>query len=409
MPKIAGRVRLTKREVDRITAKRHETFVWDAEVPGLGLRVRTNGRKLFVYQYFARGRTRRMTLGEVGKLTAEGARDRARALRQRVKDGGDPAADRDQARRAETVAQFCDRFLKQHVEAKNKPATERAYRSLIDGVIRPELGTRKLTDVTRADVQRLHHKLKDTPYAANRRLAVLSKMMNLAERWGVRSDNTNPCRHVERFREMRRQRFLSAAELAELGKVLAAVEREGVEWHSVVPAIRLLIFTGARVSEILTLKWEWVDLERGCLNLPDSKTGAKVIHLNAPALKVLTDIKPDPKDPDNPHVIRGRLKGSCLVNLKDPWGRIRKRAKIPDVRVHDLRHSFAAVAAGAGSSLPIIGALLGHTQPQTTARYAHLADDPVKAVNEAVGARIAAAMAPKREGRGKVVELKSGR
>jgi integrase len=409
MPKIAGRVRLTKREVDRTSSKGGDTFVWDAEVPGLGLRVRTNGRKLFVFQYATRGRTRRMSLGEVGELTAEGARDRARALRQQVKDGGDPAADRDDARRAETVAQFCDRFLKQHVEVKNKPATDRCYRSLIDGVIRPELGTRKLTDVTRADVQRLHHKLKDTPYAANRLLAVLSKMMNLAERWGVRSDNSNPCRHVERFREKRRQRFLSAVELAELGKVLVEVGRERVEWHSVVPAIRLLIFTGARVSEILTLKGEWVDLERGCLNLPDSKTGAKVIHLNAPALKVLSDIKPDPKDPDNPHVIRGRLKGSCLVNLKDPWGRIRKRAKIPDVRVHDLRHSFAAVAAGAGSSLPIIGALLGHTQPQTTARYAHLAADPLKAAAEAVGVRLAAAMAPKRKKADNVVTFERKR
>ncbi len=148
-----------------------------------------------------------------------------------------------------------------------------------------------------------------------------------------------------------------------------------------------------------------MDFERGCLNLPDSKTGAKVIHLNAPALKVLTEIERDPKDPENPYVIRGRVKGECLVNMKDPWGRIRKRAKIPDVRIHDLRHSFAAAAAGAGSSLPIIGALLGHTQPQTTARYAHLAADPLKAAAEAVGARIAAAMALKGETADNVVIL----
>jgi integrase len=260
--------------------------------------------------------------------------------------------------------------------------------------------------VTRADVQGLHHGMKDTPYHANRTLALLSKMMNLAERWGIRPDGTNPCRHVERYREKKRQRYLSAVELAELGQVLAKVERERVEWHSVVPALRLLIFTGARVSEILTLRWEWLDFERRCLNLPDSKTGAKVIHLNAPALKVLADLE---RDGENPHVIRGRLPGTYLVNLKDPWRRIRKRAKIPDVRVHDLRHPFAAVAAGAGSSLPIIGALLGHTQPQTTQRYAHLSADPLKAAAEAVGARIAAAMAPKRTGRGKVVELKHAR
>ncbi len=184
---------------------------------------------------------------------------------------------------------------------------------------------------------------------------MLARLMSIAELWGFRPRGSNPCKGIPAYKEHKRQRFLSAVELAELGKVLAKVERERVEWHAVVPAIRLLIFTGARTSEILTLRWEWVDFERHCLNLPDSKTGAKTIHLNAPALKVLADIKPEPKDPDNPHVLRGRLKGSCLVNLKDPWGRIRKRAKIPDVRVHDLRHSFAAVAAGAGSSIRLGG------------------------------------------------------
>jgi integrase len=394
--------------VDRIAADGREAFVWDAEVPGFGLRVRTNGRKVFVFQYFSRGRTRRINIGDYGPLTAEAARDRARTLRQQVQDGNDPAAEREAARRAEKMSGLCERYLKQHSELHKKPGSQREDRYLINTYILPEFGSRQAVDITRADVTALHHSLRDRPYTANRMLAALSKMMNLAERWGIRPDNTNPCRHVERYHEKKRQRFLSAVELAELGKVLAKVEHERVEWQSVVPAIRLLIFTGARLSEILTLKWEHVDFERGCLNLPDSKTGEKVIHLNAPALKVLAEIKPDPKDPDNRHVIRGRRKGTHLVNLKDPWGRVRKRAKIPDVRVHDLRHSFAAVAAGAGSSLPIIGALLGHTQPQTTARYAHLAADPLKAAAEAVGARIAAAMAPKRR-HGKVIALKPGR
>ncbi len=406
MPKIAARVRLTKREVDRTAAEGREAFAWDSEVPGFGLRVRTNGRKVFVFQYFSRGRTRRVNIGEYGQVTAEGARERARTLKQQVQDGNDPAAERDAARKAEKMSALCERYLKQHSELHKKPGSQREDRYLINSYILPTFGSRQAVDITRADVTALHHSLRDRPYTANRLLAAISKMMNLAERWGIRPDGTNPCRHVERYHETKRQRFLSAVELAELGKVLAAVERERVEWHSVVPAIRLLIFTGARLSEILTLRWEWVDLERRCLNLPDSKTGEKVIHLNAPALKVLADIE---RDPDNPHVIHGRVKNSHLVNVKDPWGRIRKRAKIPDVRVHDLRHSFAAVAAGAGSSLPIIGALLGHTQPQTTARYAHLAADPVKAAAETVGARIAAAMAPRRKGRGKVVELKRAR
>jgi integrase len=397
--------KLTKRIVDKIAANCPEAFYWDDELPGFGLRVKPSGRRSYLVQYRAKGRTRRFTLGPHGVLTAKQARERARKLLASVRDGGDPSAERKRARQAETVAELGKRYLETHAENHKKPGSLYNDRLFLKTFIRPVLGMRKVADVTTADVQRLHASLHKTPYQANRVLALLSTIFNLAEKWGLRANNSNPCRHVERYREKKRQRFLSAAELAELGKVLAKVERERVEWPSVVPALRLLILTGARTSEILTLRWEWVDLQRSCLNLPDSKTGAKVIQLNAPALKVLAEIKPDQKDPDNPYVIRGRLKGKCLVNLKDPWGRIRKRAKIPDVRVHDLRHSFASVAVGTGSSLPIIGALLGHTQPQTTARYAHLADDPLRAAAETVGARIAAAMAPKRTRRGKVVGL----
>jgi integrase len=406
MPKIDARVKLTKRTVDALDGGDVDRIVWDAELPGFGVRVR-NARKMFVFQYGARGRTRRMTLGEYGTLTCEGARERARALRQRVQEGGDPATERDDARRGERLDAFFERYVKHHAELHNKPRSVREFRRLAEKILLPKLGTRKVDAITHTDAQRLHHDLHATPYQANRVLELLSRLMSIAELWGFRPRGSNPCKGIAAYKEHKRQRFLSARELAELGTVLADVERERVEWPVVVPAIRLLIFTGARVSEILTLKWEWVDLERSCLNLPDSKTGAKTIHLNAPALNVLAEIE---RDPDNSHVIRGRLPGKCLVNLSHPWARIRRRAGIPDVRIHDLRHSFAAVAAGAGSSLPIIGALLGHMQPQTTARYAHLAADPLKAVNEAVGARIAAAMTPKRKGGpGNVVELTQAR
>jgi len=395
---------LTKRSVEAARANGADAWLWDDDLPGFGVRVFPSGVKSYLIQYRAKGRTRRATLGTHGVLTAEQARARARRLLLAVKDGADPAEEKRQARKAETVSELSERYLEHHARVHKKPSSVRSDEVILTTRILPVLGKRKVTDITRADVQKLHHGMKDTPYQANRTLALVSKMMNLAERRGIRPDGTNPSRHVERYHEKKRRRYLSAAELAELGKVLAKIERERVESHGVEPALRLLIFTGARVSEILTLQWDWVDLERRCLNLPDSKTGAKVIHLNAPALKVLADLE---RDPENPHVIHGRLPGTCLVNLKGPWGRIRKRAKIADVRVHDPRHSFAAVAAGAGSSLPIIGALLGHTQPQTTARYAHLADDPLKAAAEAVGARIAAAMAPKRKSN--VVKLAGAR
>ena len=214
-----------------------------------------------------------------------------------------------------------------------------------------------------------------------------------------RPDGFNPCRHVEKYREARRERFLSQGELARLGDELRQAERDNNATPWAIAAIRLLTFTGARRNEILTLQWEHVSEEHGCLMLPDSKTGRKAVRLSPPALALLQTI---PRLEGNPYVICGERPGRHLVNIEKPWRRIRKAAKLDDVRLHDLRHSFASVAASGGQSLIVIGKLLGHSQPATTARYAHLADDPVKAASDAVGRYIAAAM----EGRAsELVEL----
>lgn len=255
--------------------------------------------------------------------------------------------------------------------------------------ILPTLGTKKAVAVTRTDISKLHHAMRSTPGAANRTLALLSKMMNLAEKWGVRPDGTNPCRHVERNPERKMERFLSADELNRLGAALAEAEHTRTELPNVIAAIRLLIFTGMRLNEALTLRWEHVDLERSCLHLPDSKTGAKAIYLSAPALEVLTRID---RQEGSPWVIAGARSGAHLVNLRKPWHRIRQRASLDDVRLHDLRHSFASIAAGLGEGLPMIGRLLGHTQAATTYRYAHLAADPVRMANERIGATIVGMM-----------------
>ena len=242
--------------------------------------------------------------------------------------------------------------------------------------------------------------MKKTPYAANRVLALLSKMFNVAELWGARPERTNPCYLVARYKEQKRKRFLSVREVAYLSDTLREIEIENVELPGVVPALRLLIFTGCRRGEILTLKWDHVDIENHCLNLPDSKTGEKKVYLNAPALDVLVNIE---RVEGNPFVIVGRNKGAGLNNIDKPWLRIKQRTTaaiikdnagkgINDVRIHDLRHTYASVAVGGGQTLPVIGKLLGHTQAQTTARYAHLADDPIRAASEAVGATLAAAM-----------------
>jgi integrase len=222
-------------------------------------------------------------------------------------------------------------------------------------------------------------------------------MMALAIHWGVRAEALgNPCHGVSRYKERRRQRFLSSAELVRLGVALFEVEREGSEHASVVPAIRLLILTGARRGEVLGLRWEYVSWERQSLELPDSKTGAKTIHLNAPALQVLRALwATRPDDEHSPWVLSGRHEGRALVDLSHPWARIRTRAGLDGVRLHDLRHSFASFATAHNMSLPIIGALLGHSQPATTARYAHLAADPLKDATEQIGGRIAALMNPR--------------
>jgi integrase len=269
----------------------------------------------------------------------------------------------------------------------------------------PAFGKMKIAEVARVQVIDFHSAGAEKPYAANRALALLSKAFNLAELWGWREDGTNPCRHVRKYAEIKRRRFLSPLELASLGEVLTQAEMAGGLTlpasgaranpkiapirPPVIAAIRLLILTGARCGEIQTLRWDWVDLEGGRLNLPDSKTGEKTVPLGAAALAVLRAI---PRIHGNPHVIVGGKVGAALVNLKDPWSVIREAAGIEDVRIHDLRHSFASVGAASGLSLPIIGAILGHTQASTTQRYAHLSNDPLRAAATQIGDQIMAAM-----------------
>jgi integrase len=359
-------------------------------------------------QYRKGGRgtpTKRVTLGAHGKLTPETAREAAERMAGAIANGADPAAVKAAEKGAPTVSALAARFLAEHVATRNKARTADEYRRLLDTTILPALGRRLVRDLTRADVTRVHHSLRASPYAANRALAVVSKMLSLAEKWGERPDGSNPCRHVEKYPERKRERFLSEAEITKLGRGLADIEQFGTHSPYVIAAVRLLVFTGARLSEILTLQWDHVDFERTCLRLPDSKTGAKVIHLSAPALELLTSL---PRIQGNPYVIPGQKAGAHLINLEKPWRAIRRQSGLDDVRLHDLRHSFASLGAGAGLGLPIIGALLGHTQAATTARYAHLATNPLKQANDLIGSRLAAAMAPGKRDTGDVVTLKRG-
>lgn len=380
MPKI------TKRLIDAAEAGERDVFVWDSDLGGFGLKVTPAGKKLFVLQYRTGRRSRRMTLGAFGTLTAEQGRSLAQTALRQVARGDDPMSVRDIKRAEKSTGELLDEFLKLHVDSKLKSRSANEYRRLTDRLLPKRFLRMPITDLTRADVSQIHNKLAATPYQANRLLAVLRKFFNWCEAQGFRPDHSNPALHVELFKERKRERFLSSAEIAHLGSILTDVEgEEGGHSPFVIAALRLLILTGARLNEVLTMRWEWVDFDNACVRLPDSKTGAKTIYLSSPAMQVLATI---PRLEGNPHVICGQKAGSRLVNLQKPWNLIRQKAGFPDVRIHDLRHSFASIAVANGMSLPMIGKLLGHSQPQTTARYAHLADDPMKQATDLIGSKI---------------------
>lgn len=379
--------RLTKRAVEGLEIQAGEYFVWDCRMRGFGLRIYPSGKKTYLVQYRVGRRTRRMTIGQHGVLTAEEARKEAQRLLGEVARGTDPSAQKQARRRAPTVAGLCDRFLDEYVDQHCKPTTARDYRSIIRRFIRPRLGTLPISEVTRADVVAFHHALRDTPYQANRAAMMLSKLFNLAEDWGQRQAGSNPARRIKKFREEEKKRYLSEEEQARLGDVLAEVMKDGSESVYVVSAILLLIFTGCRLSEILTLRWDYVTTHH--LELPDSKTGRRRIPLPREAHDILMDL---PRKPGNPYLILGELDDAPLVNLQKPWRRIRAMAGLDDVRIHDLRHTYASVAMRDGIDPFTLKEIMGHKNLQTTLRYAHLADDAVQRAAGSVASRLAGSL-----------------
>jgi integrase len=391
-----SKVKLTKRSVEAQSPREKDVILWDTEVKGFGCKITPAGtRSYFLYYRNHSGTQRRPQIGVHGNITCEQARSTAKDWSFLVVQGDDPSRKRQSKRGAPTVAELCDSFLTDHSVVHNKPGTHYNYERLIKRFIVPAWGSRKVHEIDRADVSEMHKSLKNTPYQANRVLGMISKMMNFAEMEGIRPDKSNPTLHVPRNPEAKRERYLTNMELRELNQVLLKAEENSTELSSTIAAIRLLIATGARLSEVLGMRWDWIDLHRKRIYLPESKTGKKIIHLNGLAIEILSGIE---RLPDNPYVIVGKNPGQHLVNLQKPWRRIRKQAGLKDFRIHDIRHNYASIAVGAGQDLHMVGKLLGHTQVQTTHRYAHLADEPINIANDKIGGILEEAMSgPVRE------------
>ena len=382
---------LSSRVVDGLAAGDKETVYWDRDLPGFGVRVYPNGAKTYLVQGRGPRGSKRITVGRHGLIPADEARRRGAALLIRIKAGEEPGAEPDDEG-VPTVAELAERYLREHVEVRCKPLTVKGYRQVIGRNILPAFGEMPITELGREHAAELHYRLRKTPVAANEAVDALSRMLNRAEAWGLVPAGSNPCRFVTRYRTRRLERFLTEEEFGRLGHVLDELETGGRLPVHVAGAIRLLMLTGCRCGEVLTLRWEDVALERNEIRLRDSKTGPRVVPLSPAAARVLAGI---PRLPGNPWVIAGRKPGVRQMHISDYWHRVRERAGLDDVRLHDLRHSFASRALALGEDLTMIGKLLGHRKIQTTARYAHLARDSVKESADLVAASIAADILPR--------------
>ena len=395
-------MKITKRNVDALKLAGRRYAVWDEALPGFGVRVEVKGSKTFICRYRSSGIRRQYTIGRYGVLTTEEARAEARRILGAVALGNDPSSARQSQRAAVRFCDLVDAFLQGH-GPKLKQRTCEDYESALRKHAVPALGHMSAETISPADLNKIHVKLAGHPHRANRVMAYVSSIYSWGGKQGIIPRDCNPARNVARFREEGRERYLSSEELERLGAVLRKAETDGLEWTikaggdtakhlpkpekrktvysaHVTGAIRLLLLTGCRLREILNLRWSEVDFERSLLNLPDSKTGRKVVFLNAAAAGVLKEL---PRV--GSYVIPGNNPDRPRHDLKKPWEHMRRTAGIEGVRIHDLRHTHASIGAGSGLGLPIVGKLLGHKCPATTVRYAHFADDPLRHATEMIG------------------------
>lgn len=375
--------KLTKTGVEAIEPSTQDVVVWDAALPGFGIRVKPTGVRSYIVQYRDRdtGASRRMTIGQHGVLTFDQAKKQARALLADAVRGRDPVAERQTKRKAPTLSDLAADYLEKYAIPKKRPKSVRDDRSMLDNIILPRLGSEKVAAIGQRDVESLHAEMKDRPYQANRVLALLSKVFNLAVQWELRRDN--PVKGIQRYQEERRDRWLRDEELQRLCDVLDAHPNQRAA-----NAIRLQLLTGARMGEVLGAKKVDFDLQRGVWRKPSHQTKQKRtehLPLSAQAVTLVSSLVES--SPGAEHLFPGNVAGEPVKDLKKFWTSVMRQAGITGYRRHDNRHTYASHLVSSGLSLEIVGRLLGHTNPSTTRRYAHLADDPLRAAADLFGAK----------------------
>lgn len=373
----------TQRLTDRLakslkSPKRGNQITYDGLLPGFGIRVTAKGRKSFILNYRFEGRDRRITIGRYPDWTVVAARKRSQELRLLIDTGTDPLAKRETKRAAPTVREMYERYDRDYIPKLSK-GTAADYRKKFEKYILPAMGAEKLVDVTFSDCERLHRRVSThSPYAANRMIAILRRAMNLSISWGWLE--RNPAKGIEFNPEVPREVFLSFPEISRLLKAL----KEHPERNSA-DAIKMMLYTGCRRGEALGARWDQFDSEFRIWTKPAATTKQRRLHrvpVSEPVSKLLEKRK---LDATSPFIFPGK-EGQPQLRVKRTWASLKRQAEIEHVRLHDLRHTFASIAVSQGQSLPIIGAMLGHTQTQTTARYAHLFDAPLRDATEAIGA-----------------------
>ena len=364
-------MKLTKKNVESLepTGTRYE--VRDDELIAFSIRVGATGEKSFYLTYRA-GKGRAAPLKRIPFHDCGASSTNRQTETGANRNGGRSCSRSQRRKKCPPFHEVIETFLQEHVDAKLKPATQHQYRTLAQNHLIPAFKKMKMADITYRHVAKLHHDLQNTPYLANRCAAVLSKFFDWCEKTGYRDRGTNPVRGLEKYREEKRLKFMESSELEAIGEGIAKLEKQDAIDPTIAAALKVMLLTGARCSEILTLKWEYFNESKKKALLPNSKTGAKVLPIPPTAWEVISAL---PRV--NEYCFPGRWGRGHIINVKDTWKRICKAGGISGWRIHDLRHAFASYAANSGKSLPIIGKILGHSQASTTSRYAHLAENPV--------------------------------